>query len=162
MRGGLADTFRFLETSSPRERRALLASTLGWMLDGMDVTLYAMVIPALLREFHLSTSQAGALASVTLIASAAGGILFGFLADRAGRRSALMLSVAVYSVFTAACGLSRGVTELAAFRFLLGLGMGGEWRRERRWWRKPGAPSIAPRLSGLCRADSPSGTPWRR
>src|SRR5438552_2643083 len=119
--------FRFLETSSPRERRALLASTLGWMLDGMDVTLYAMVIPALLREFHLSTSQAGALASVTLIASAAGGILFGFLADRAGRRSALMLSVAVYSVFTAACGLSRGVTELAAFRFLLGLGMGGEW-----------------------------------
>ena len=127
MRGGLADTFRFLKTSSPRERRALLASTLGWMLDGMDVTLYAMVIPALLREFHLSTSQAGALASVTLIASAAGGILFGFLADRAGRRSALMLSVAVYSVFTAACGLSRGVTELAAFRFLLGLGMGGEW-----------------------------------
>ena len=97
------------------------------MLDGMDVTLYAMVIPALLREFHLSTSQAGALASVTLIASAAGGILFGFLADRAGRRSALMLSVAVYSVFTAACGFSRGVTELATFRFLLGLGMGGEW-----------------------------------
>jgi len=97
------------------------------MLDGMDVTLYAMVIPALLSEFHLSTAQAGALASVTLIASAAGGILFGFLADRAGRRSALMLSVAVYSVFTAACGLSRTVTELAAFRFLLGLGMGGEW-----------------------------------
>ena len=127
MRGGLADTFRFLKTSSPRERRALLASTLGWMLDGMDVTLYAMVIPALLREFHLSTSQAGALASVTLIASAAGGILFGSLADRAGRRSALMLSVAVYSVFTAACGFSRGVTELATFRFLLGLGMGGEW-----------------------------------
>ena len=119
--------FRFLETSSPRERRALLASTLGWMLDGMDVTLYAMVIPALLSEFHLTTSQAGALASVTLIASAAGGVLFGFLADRAGRRPALMLSVAVYSVFTAACGLSRGVTELATFRFLLGLGMGGEW-----------------------------------
>ena len=127
VRGVLPDTFRFLETSSRRERRALLASTLGWMLDGMDVTLYAMVIPALLSELHLSTAQAGALASVTLIASAAGGILFGFLADRAGRRSALMLSVAVYSVFTAACGLSRTVTELAAFRFLLGLGMGGEW-----------------------------------
>src|SRR5205807_2931148 len=78
-------------------------------------------------EFHLTTSQAGALASVTLIASAAGGVLFGFLADRAGRRPALMLSVVVYSVFTAACGLSRGVTELATFRFLLGLGMGGEW-----------------------------------
>ncbi|MCJ7502110.1 MAG: MFS transporter, partial [Acidobacteriia bacterium] len=88
---------RFLTRASPAERRALLASTLGWMLDGMDVTLYAMVIAELLRELHLSPSQAGLLASVTLIASAAGGILFGILADRAGRRVALMGSIAVYS-----------------------------------------------------------------
>jgi len=118
---------RFLLSASPAERRALLASTLGWMLDGMDVTLYAMVIAELLRELHLSTAQAGLLASVTLISSAAGGILFGILADRAGRRVALMASIAVYSVFTAACGFSRGVLDLAVFRFLLGLGMGGEW-----------------------------------
>jgi MFS family permease len=118
---------RFLLSASPAERRALLASTLGWMLDGMDVTLYAMVIAELLRELHLSAAQAGLLASVTLVASAAGGILFGILADRAGRRVALMASIMVYSVFTAACGLSRGVLELAVFRFLLGLGMGGEW-----------------------------------
>ena len=118
---------RFLLSASPAERRALLASTLGWMLDGMDVTLYAMVIAELLRELHLSTAQAGLLASVTLISSAVGGILFGILADRAGRRVALMASIAVYSVFTAACGFSRGVLDLAVFRFLLGLGMGGEW-----------------------------------
>jgi len=118
---------RFLLSASPAERRVLLASTLGWMLDGMDVTLYAMVIAELLRELHLSTAQAGLLASVTLIASAAGGIVFGILADRAGRRVALMASIGVYSVFTAACGFSRGVLDLAVFRFLLGLGMGGEW-----------------------------------
>jgi MFS family permease len=117
----------FLHASSAVERRALLASTLGWMLDGMDVTLYAMVLPRLLHEFQLSTSQAGFLASVTLVASAAGGILFGILADRFGRRFALMSSIAVYSVFTAACGLSHSVTELAVYRALLGLGMGGEW-----------------------------------
>jgi MFS family permease len=118
---------RFLLSASPAERRALLASTLGWMLDGMDVTLYAMVIAELLRELHLSTAQAGLLASVTLISSAVGGIVFGILADRAGRRVALMASIVVYSVFTAACGFSRGVLDLAVFRFLLGLGMGGEW-----------------------------------
>jgi MFS family permease len=118
---------RFLLSASPAERRALLASTLGWMLDGMDVTLYAMVIAELLHELHLSTAQAGLLASVTLISSAFGGIVFGILADRAGRRVALMASIAVYSVFTAACGFSRGVLDLAVFRFLLGLGMGGEW-----------------------------------
>ena len=117
----------FLSTASPAERRALLASTLGWMLDGMDVTLYAMVIAELLRELQLTTGQAGLLASVTLIASAAGGILFGIGADRLGRRRALMASILVYSVFTAACGFSRTVFELAVFRFLLGLGMGGEW-----------------------------------
>jgi MFS family permease len=118
---------RFLTRASSAERRTLLASTLGWMLDGMDITLYAMVIAELMRELHLSPSQAGLLASVTLIASAAGGILFGILADRAGRRTALMTSIAVYSVFTAACGMSRSLVELALFRFLLGLGMGGEW-----------------------------------
>ena len=118
---------RFLLNASPVERRALLASTLGWMLDGMDVTLYAMVIVELMRAFRLSTAQAGLLASLTLVASAAGGILFGILADRAGRRVALMASIVVYSVFTAACGFSRGVLDLAVFRFLLGLGMGGEW-----------------------------------
>lgn len=119
--------WQFLVTASPAERRALVASTLGWMLDGMDITLYAMVIAELLREFELAPTQAGLLASLTLIASAAGGILFGVLADRVGRRRALMGSILVYSVFTAACGLSRSVTELAVFRFLLGLGMGGEW-----------------------------------
>ena len=117
----------FLSAASPAERRALLASTLGWMLDGMDVTLYAMVIAELLRELQLTTGQAGLLASVTLIASAAGGILFGIAADRLGRRRALMASILMYSVFTAACGFSRTVFELAVFRFLLGLGMGGEW-----------------------------------
>ncbi len=120
-------SMQFILDASPEERRALVASTLGWALDGMDVTLYSMVVAELLREFHLSTSQAGLLGSVTLIASALGGILFGVVADRAGRRAALMSSIIVYSVFTAACGLSRTLAELAAFRFLLGLGMGGEW-----------------------------------
>lgn len=104
-----------------------MASALGWMLDGMDVTLYALVIPAVESEFHLSSGEAGMLASITLITSAVGGVLFGVLADRAGRRQALMLSVVVYSAFTAACGLSRTVIELAVFRAAVGLGMGGEW-----------------------------------
>ena len=117
----------FLISASPRERRALFASMLGWMLDGMDVTLYAMVMSDLMRSLHLTTGAAGLLASVTLVSSALGGVLFGVVADRWGRRPALMMSILIYSVFTAACGLSRGVLDLAIFRALLGLGMGGEW-----------------------------------
>jgi len=123
----MSGPLEFLVTASRAERRALLASTLGWALDGMDVTLYAMVIATLMQSLRLSAAEAGLLASVTLVASALGGFLFGFLADRAGRRKALMLSILVYSVFTAACGLARNVHELALFRFFLGLGMGGEW-----------------------------------
>ena len=117
----------FLSSASPAERRVLIAGGLAWMLDGMDVTLYSLVIPALESEFHLSASQAGLLASITLVTSAAGGVLFGIVADRAGRRQALMASVLVYSVFTAACGLSHSVTQLAVYRAAVGLGMGGEW-----------------------------------
>src|SRR5256885_13801958 len=97
-----ANSFAFLRTAPPAERRALVASTLGWMLDAMDVTLYSTVIAQLVREFQLSRTQAGALASVTLIASAIGGVVFGVLADPAGRRVALGISLAAYSVFTAA------------------------------------------------------------
>ena len=120
----LAKPFNFIQEASPRERRALAASTLGWMLDGMDITLYAMVLAQLMRELTLSKGQAGLLASLTLVASAAGGILFGVIADRKGRRFALTASILVYSIFTAACGLSHGLLELAIFRCLLGLGMG--------------------------------------
>src|SRR6185503_16686088 len=75
----------------------------------------------------VSRETAGLLGSVTLLAAAAGGIFFGVIADRFGRTRALMASVLIYSVFTAACGFAQNVTQLAAFRILLGIGMGGEW-----------------------------------
>ena len=117
----------WLTEASPAQRRALLAASLGWLLDSMDVMLYAMVLAHLMTALGMSTEVAGLLGSLTLVASAAGGLLFGVLADRVGRTKALSASILVYSIFTAACGLSRTTLELAVFRTLLGLGMGGEW-----------------------------------
>jgi MFS family permease len=104
-----------------------MAGSLGWMLDAMDVMLYSFVLAYLIREFNMSTSTAGLLNSLTLGASAIGGFCFGILADRIGRTRALMASILVYSISSAACGLSHSIPQLAIFRFLLGLGMGGEW-----------------------------------
>jgi MFS family permease len=112
-----------------RARRAFIAASLGWMLDSFDVMLYAMVLAALAMDpaMQLSNTTAGQLGSITLIAAAVGGIVFGVVADRLGRKKALMGAVLIYSVFTAACGFAQTVAQLAVFRVLLGIGMGGEW-----------------------------------
>ena len=109
------------------ERHSLVAGGLGWMLDAMDVMLYSMVLAHLMKDLGMAKETAGSLNSLTLLASAIGGFLFGFLADRIGRTRSLMLSILVYSVASGACGLSDSVIQLAIFRFILGLGMGGEW-----------------------------------
>jgi MFS family permease len=109
------------------ERQTLIAGGLGWMLDAMDVMLYSLVLAFLIREFAMDTRTAGFLNSLTLLASAIGGFLFGWIADRVGRTRALMASIVLYSVASAACGFSHTIPQLATFRFLLGLGMGGEW-----------------------------------
>jgi MFS family permease len=109
------------------ERTSLVAGSLGWMLDAMDVMLYSLVLAYLVREFGMSTRTAGLLNSLTLVASALGGLGFGVVADRLGRKRALMASILIYSVASGACGFSHSVAQLALFRFLLGLGMGGEW-----------------------------------
>ena len=97
------------------------------MLDSFDVMLYALVLAAIIRDLGMTTTTAGLLGSLTLLASAAGGLLFGVLADRYGRARALVWSVLIYSVFTALCGFAQTVTQLAVFRIGLGIGMGGEW-----------------------------------
>src|SRR5437868_8982266 len=87
------------------ERRSLVAGGLGWMLDAMDVMLYSMVLAHLMRDLGMGKALGGLLNSLTLLASALGGLAFGFLADRVGRTRSLMVSILVYSLSSGACGL---------------------------------------------------------
>jgi MFS family permease len=122
----VTDAAFFSETTAA-QRKTLLAAALGWALDAFDVMLYVLVLAYITRELHMSKATAGFLATLTLLASGIGGLLFGFIADRFGRRTALMLSILTYSVCSFASGLARSIPVLATFRFILGLGMGGEW-----------------------------------
>jgi MFS family permease len=119
--------FRFWREADPAARKALIAASIGWMLDAFDVMLYALVLKSVRADLGLSADVAGGLQSLTLIASAIGGLAFGVIADRFGRTRALMASVLIYSIFTAACGFAQTAVQLAAFRIGLGFGMGGEW-----------------------------------
>ena len=109
------------------QRSTLVAASLGWMLDAFDAMLYALVLAHVMRDLEMSKATAGLLYTLTLLASGIGGVLFGFIADRIGRKRALMLSILTYSACSFGSGLATSVLMLAVFRFVLGLGMGGEW-----------------------------------
>ena len=117
----------FWREASPEARKALVAASLGWLLDAFDVMLYALILTAVIADLGIDRATGGLMASLTLGASAVGGLLFGVIADKLGRTRALSLSILLYSVFTFACGLAQNVWQFAIFRVLLGLGMGGEW-----------------------------------
>lgn len=118
---------QLIRQASQAQRRTLLAASMGWALDAFDAMLYSLVLAMLMRDLGMSKSMAGFLGTLTLLASGIGGVLFGFLADRIGRKHALMASILTYSVCSFASGLATTITMLAVARFVLGLGMGGEW-----------------------------------
>ena len=107
--------------------RTLLATTLGWMLDAMDVMLYSFALVAIQKEFALSGTQSGLLTTVMLFSAALGGTLAGYLADRYGRTKVLMGSILTYSLFTAAIATATSFEQLLFWRALVGFGLGAEW-----------------------------------
>jgi MFS family permease len=120
-----------IEKSAPPVTRdqwkTLFAAQSGYMLDAMDVLLYVFSINTLKQEFGLTNQMAGLVGSATLIASAAGGILCGVLADRLGRTRMLVYTILLYSVASAGTATVRSFGELIFWRALVGLGLGGEW-----------------------------------
>jgi MFS family permease len=115
-----------IQFSEPRWR-ALWAAMLGFMLDAMDVLLYVFALQTLRAEFGLSNAAAGLVSSATLVSSALGGFLFGILADRLGRKRALIYSILLYSFASGGTALARSFRGLLFWRTLIGFGLGGEW-----------------------------------
>lgn len=118
---------RWYRTITREQWQVLAAAKLGWMLDAMDFMLYAMALGQLRIYFGFSDATAGLLGTMTLATSAAGGLVFGYVADRLGRVRALMTTIAIFSLASVGAASSQSVLQLLIWRTLLGLGMGGEW-----------------------------------
>jgi MFS family permease len=117
-----------ISQATSAQKRTLIAAALGWGLDGFDVLLYSNVQIHVMTALGIhSKAIAGLPNAFMLLASGIGGILFGFIADRIGRTKALMLSILTYSLCSLGSGFSTSIVALIGFRFVLGLGMGGEW-----------------------------------
>ena len=116
--------------------RGFWAAWAGWTLDGMDSFIYALVLVPAMRELLPASGIPGTAANTGYY----GGILFalfligwgcaflwGPIADRFGRVSTLMLTILMYALFTFLGCIAANIWQLAAFRFLAGAGIGGEW-----------------------------------
>src|SRR5215472_13300106 len=123
---------------TPYQWLVLGVAWLGWVFDSMDSTIYAMVLQPALRELMRSPGgglvtadvigwYGGIIFSIFLIGWAIGGVLFGVMADRFGRAKTLIFTILIYALFTGLAALSQTWWQLALFRFITALGIGGEW-----------------------------------
>ena len=111
----------------------LVVAVLGWLFDAMDQRLFILARTPALRDLLPASAAdqlptfAGWATGLFIAGWATGGLLFSLLGDRAGRVRTMTLTILVYSLFTGLSGLARSWPEFAAYRFLCGMGMGGEY-----------------------------------
>ena len=106
---------------------ALAGCWLGWTLDGFDFILITYVLSDISDEFEISLTTAGTLVLATFATRWLGGAFIGSVADRVGRKNAMIAGILVYSIATFLCGLSWNFWSLLAFRLFVGVGMAGEY-----------------------------------
>lgn len=125
--------------ATPLNRQQIIgfwAAWSGWVLDGMDSVIYALVLAPALTEILPKSGMAATPANIGFVGSLLFGLflvgwglsfIWGPVADRFGRTKTLAATIIIYSIFTAAAAFSDNIWSLAVFRLLAGIGIGGEW-----------------------------------
>ena len=117
----------FPGSSDPVFRRTALLCWFGWVFDFFDLILIAFLIPTIEQSFRAGPETGAWLVGVGLGASGLGGIIFGRLADRYGRKPILTVTVLLFSIGMLLTGASQTITQFLIARFITGIGLGGEW-----------------------------------
>ncbi|MGN6463289.1 MAG: MFS transporter [Pseudolabrys sp.] len=108
-------------------RKALIASNVGYAMDGFDLMILSFMLPAVVAGLHLTGSEAGSLITWTLIGAVVGGLIVGTLSDKFGRIRVLSWTILLFAVFTGLCALAQGYWDLLIYRTIAGIGLGGEF-----------------------------------
>lgn len=117
------------ESARPTRRHysILALSWAGWLFDFYDLILFSFLLVPIRRDLALDDTELSLLLGASLGATALGGVVFGWMADRFGRKPVLSITILTYSLGTLLCGLAPGFPALLVFRVITGLGVGGEW-----------------------------------
>lgn len=109
------------------QKRTFLASFLGWTLDAFDFFLVIVTVPHIAKDFHAGVRDVAVAVTITLMLRPLGALIFGWFADKYGRRLPLMIDVGLYSVLELATAFAPNITVFIILRALYGVAMGGEW-----------------------------------
>jgi MFS family permease len=117
----------FYKTMNPREKKTFWGCFMGWALDGMDFMIYPLVIGTIISLWQVDRGLAGLAVTGTLLASALGGWLAGYMADLIGRVRTLQITILWFSSFSLISAFAQDFNQLMVSRAMLGFGFGGEW-----------------------------------
>jgi MFS family permease len=135
----------------------LLMSWAGWVFDFYDLILFTFLLIPIGKELHLSNVQLSYVLGSSLAATAIGGVIFGILSDRYGRRSVLQWTILTYSVGTFLSGFSPNIIWLIVFRIVTGLGVGGEWATGQTYVGETFPPHVRGRYGAMMQTGAPFG-----
>jgi SHS family lactate transporter-like MFS transporter len=120
----LLEPFRGLTST---QRHAFTAAWAGWALDAFDFFILVFALKAIAADFHTTVKAASECIFITLAMRPVGALVFGWLAERYGRRPILMVNVVSFSLFELASAFAPDLRTLLILRALFGFAMGGEW-----------------------------------
>ena len=146
-----------LKSLERSQKSAIWASYLGWTLDAFDYFLMVFMFSAIAKEFGTDVKAVSQAVFLTLAARPIGAFLFGWLAERFGRRPVLMADIILFSVLEFASGFAPSLTSLLILRFLFGVGMGGEWGLGASLVMESIPPRMRGPVSGLLQSGYPTG-----
>jgi SHS family lactate transporter-like MFS transporter len=146
-----------LQALDKSQKSAIWASYLGWTLDAFDFFLMVFMVKAIAAEFGSDVGTVLFAITLTLAARPFGALLFGFLADRFGRRPILMIDIALFSVFEFASAFAPSLVVLMVLRTCFGFAMGGEWGIGASLVMESVPAKLRGPVSGLLQSGYPSG-----
>ncbi|MFB3159815.1 MFS transporter [Neobacillus sp. 179-J 1A1 HS] len=108
-------------------KKTVVASVAGLTLEGMDIMFISFAMSMIIAEFHIDMTAGGLISSITNLGMLAGGVIFGVLADKFGRVKVFTYTILLFAIGTALTGLAQNIEQVYLFRFIAGLGAGGEY-----------------------------------